>query len=699
MVGTNYETQTSLQLIIDKGTLTGASRTIADNFNKAFSVIGAQLNRLKLPTSLQQAKTTIPPSIYRAQEITGTKAAAFERGRLGLPAGSIYGEQGIAPPIAAGAGMANIAGRAVGTMATTGGKIVGGLQATVAKGAEITGGKGFEALKIGAIMGTVVSLLKEGNDAFGFFLKMFKTMFSLLILPLILLLTPIIVPILRAIAEHTKAFVEAMKTGNIPKMAIEFLPLAATGLLAILALGVAKVTVDLITGALSGLIGKLFSTAGDIIFKGSIPVGLSTLPTSIAGFLGTPIGIFTIGQLLGAGIAVAVATDILVNKKVSLEDMFGAFLAGWLITGTAVGGIVALGIVVTVAILLPGLENTKKSLKGIQQAIDRLSEVPVTIPLPDKQLNDMVTNFTRLKTSGEKWAAGDWWGAITTGAQEALVGLEAFGTTLDKMSQGKAPPLWDISGFGKEMEHQAEIINARIVNKLQVEGKGEELVSTLSKEMIDSFAAYGPPTLAAWDVNVGMPFSKRLGESQPTLGPLAKPTFFERGRDMFVLLSKGMMSFAEPLMGIVTQILDSIVQAFNKALTDIVAIVNKIIEAANRAAAASAAAARAATIQVPKPTTTTVTTKKMQEGGIVTSPTFALLGENYKPEAVVPLEKGLKNGLLGKGNEGGNVYVTNNITVSPGADKGEMKKLFSDFAREQGRELRRRTSYVGGIYA
>ncbi len=44
----------------------------------------------------------------------------------------------------------------------------------------------------------------------------------------------------------------------------------------------------------------------------------------------------------------------------------------------------------------------------------------------------------------------------------------------------------------------------------------------------------------------------------------------------------------------------------------------------------------------------------------------------------------------------GGVNITNNLNVSAGVDKSEFRKLLTEFSRQQGRELRNRTSYYGG---
>ncbi len=51
--------------------------------------------------------------------------------------------------------------------------------------------------------------------------------------------------------------------------------------------------------------------------------------------------------------------------------------------------------------------------------------------------------------------------------------------------------------------------------------------------------------------------------------------------------------------------------------------------------------------------------------------------------------------IIGTKNPGG-ANITNNLYVSAGVDKKEFRKLLTEFGRQQGRELRTRTSYYGG---
>ncbi len=54
--------------------------------------------------------------------------------------------------------------------------------------------------------------------------------------------------------------------------------------------------------------------------------------------------------------------------------------------------------------------------------------------------------------------------------------------------------------------------------------------------------------------------------------------------------------------------------------------------------------------------------------------------------------------IIGTKNPGalGGANITNNLYVSAGVDKKEFRKLLTEFGRQQGRELRTRTSYYGG---
>ena len=472
-------------------------------------------------------------------------------------------------------------------------------------------------------------------------------------------------------ADNMKSFADNMKKENYGGAAIDAAKIAAPVAGMLVAFELVKKG---LTAVADTVVGGIESAIGGVLGGGAIGVGLKAAPGAISGFLSTPViaGV-TIGALLGGGLIVAAMVDILANKTITLTDAFGLVLGGALVAGLLGAGL-GLLISVTIAILGPGLNDLSDVPEVTQEITDRLAEIPPTINMTDKQVSKLITGFDRLKTSGERWAEGDWFGALTTGATEAMVGLESFGSALEKY--GVLDPK-----FGDEWQRQIDIVNAGLVTKMQMEGRGTELVSTLTKEMIDSFATYGPPTIGKWDETIGIPLSERLGESPPTAGPLAKPSFFERGANLMMMFGAGMESFADPLKGIVTSILESIVSAFNKALSNIISIVNRMITEANRASSAINSTSRGKTLpNIPK----------MAEGGIVTSPTLAMIGESG-PEAVIPLGRG--------GGMGSDVYVTNHITVSPKADKEEMKKMFSTFAREQGRELRRRTSYIGGVYA
>jgi hypothetical protein len=629
-----YETQTTLQLILDKSSIASAFRGIAEGFVNSF-------RGEKLPTSIYSPQR-MPPKISditskiaegvseipaKASRSVQRAGEGYQLGVAGLPKG-IYGPQGAA------ATMGNVAGR-----------VVGGIQGTVAKGAEVTGkSTGFEALKVGAIMGTVVSLLKDGNDLLGGLFKMFRIMFQLLILPLILLLTPVIVPVLKEIAKYVKGFTTAMKTGDTTMAIANAAP----------------------------LIGILFASA--------IAIALGSAAVTAAAAL--------LGGVIAGGLAAALGTEIAVGATLTtLAFSTGASLGAWLI---AVGGFIAAAgaiVGISVALVLVGLnigaaigQWLKDILpadvynavrRGILKALlfpfePFLIAMKIIYPTTDIELiriglEEVVRHFANelLRTF--------------SGGLAGLTTDESLKIATDRISKymesikPKKNPTWE------------EFLAPSTFDKLMT-GKGTKLSTTLSDEIIAANKTCSKDILASYDLNILQPLSERLGKSQPTLGPLAKPTLFERGRDILALFGKGMMSFAEPLIGIVTSILNSIVQAFSNALASIVTIVNSMIAQANKASSAIGAAQKASPIQIPK---------KMAEGGIVTSPTLAMIGESG-PEAVVPLGKGLS---------GDNIYITNHITVSPGADKGEMKKMFGEFAREQGRELRRRTSYVSGVYA
>jgi hypothetical protein len=69
---------------------------------------------------------------------------------------------------------------------------------------------------------------------------------------------------------------------------------------------------------------------------------------------------------------------------------------------------------------------------------------------------------------------------------------------------------------------------------------------------------------------------------------------------------------------------------------------------------------------------------RLAEGGIVTSPTIAMIGEGREPEAIIPLSK---LGSMGFGGNGGG----NNITVNVnGGDPNNIIRLLQQYARNTG---------------
>ena len=198
------------------------------------------------------------------------------------------------------------------------------------------------------------------------------------------------------------------------------------------------------------------------------------------------------------------------------------------------------------------------------------------------------------------------------------------------------------------------------------------VLRTLAEELGNSIAepvAYGMESM----LGVG---------SNTRKGPLSNVVSWMP--NFFITLIAGMQAWAPKFESTLTEIFTKAMQgAINITSSAVSRIMDMIASASKALSSLNSSKISTSNINAPN-------IPRMAEGGIVTSPTLAMIGENG-PEAVVPLGKG--------GGMGSDVYVTNHITVSPKADKEEMKKMFSTFAREQGRELRRRTSYMGGVYA
>ncbi len=539
-----YSTQTTMQLIMDKSSVTSAFKNISEGLVKSL----------------------------------GAAREGFEKGKAGLPRG-MYGPQGAA------ASMGSVAG-----------KISTGVKGLERKGAEITGGKGMEALKTGAIMGTVVSLMKDGNDMMGSLLKMFRIMFQLLILPLIMVLMPVIVPVLRSIAEHTKKFVEAMKTGNVPDMAIEFSILGSIAILAILAAGIANVVVNLAIGAVAAALHGVLSGAISAVvslttsFVGMAYAGASSLGAFLAanaGFIFPVLGAALVGLAVGIVIAnVAIAKDTAREK---------------------------------------GQEFIWDAMEGKHAVIYATIEVTPDYKEP-----------TALEGAGKQWSM--------------LIG----------------DPLTYLQSAVATLSSGIPILRDNFWSKLTETFDRTTLAENLGNAMSEPIA-------------IGMEDYLGVG-SNTRKGPLSHvvdwmPNFFKT-------LILGMQAWAPEFESTLSEIF---AKAMQNAINITLSAVNKIM---SMIASASKALSSLNSSRISTSNTKMFNIPRMAEGGIVTSPTLAMIGEKG-PEAVVP---------LGKGIGGEKIIITNHITVSPGADKEEMKKLFNKFAREQGRELRRRTSYVSGLW-
>jgi len=540
-----YGTQTTMQIIMDKSSVTSAFKNISDGLVKSL----------------------------------GAAREGFEKGKAGLPRG-IYGPQGAA------ASMGSVAG-----------KISSGVKGLEEKGAEITGGKGMEALKTGAVMGTVVSLMRDGNDMLGSLMKMFRTMFQLLILPLIMVLMPVIVPVLRSMADNIKKFTEAMKTGDVPEMVVTFLPLATMGILAILAAGVASVAINLTVGAIAAALQGVLSGALSAVVS---------LTTSFAGILYA--GASSLGAFLAANAGF-------------IFPILGAALVG-----LAVGIVIADVALKKDAARKKGQEFIWDSMEGKHGVIYATLEVSQ----PTKPM-------TALEGAGKQWSMliGD----PLTYLQSAMATLSSGVPILGENFWSKLTETFDRA--------------------------------TLAEELGNSIAepvAYGMESM----LGVG---------SNTRKGPLSNVVSWMP--NFFITLIAGMQAWAPKFESTLTEIFTKAMQgAINITSSAVSRIMDMIASASKALSSLNSSKISTSNINAPN-------IPRMAEGGIVTSPTLAMIGESG-PEAVVP---------LGKGMGGEKIIITNYITVSPGADKGEMEKLFTKFAREQGKELRRRTSYIGGIYA
>ena len=71
------------------------------------------------------------------------------------------------------------------------------------------------------------------------------------------------------------------------------------------------------------------------------------------------------------------------------------------------------------------------------------------------------------------------------------------------------------------------------------------------------------------------------------------------------------------------------------------------------------------------------------EGGIVTRPTMALIGE-AGPEAVVPLSSASGASSVGAGGMSGGGSMTVNVNMPPGSDGADVVRALQTYARSHG---------------
>jgi len=254
------------------------------------------------------------------------------------------------------------------------------------------------------VLGIIVGLLGAiylVTNIIGAFFEAVGPFLKILIKVLVAFFLILFAPILKALAPHMKEIItaflglgkviggqiqkliDAIGTGDIFKILIEMTPLVG-GILGILLVGKAiSLTVDLVAGALGGILGKFFNVMGEVIFKPAIDITLNLAKNAIAKLTalftttmlyGVPLGgLFAGTALLGIGIAL-----LIVTTGDPLAQAVSAALVGTglILTASALAGLgitlpegIAFGLVVGIVFaIMGGLENI---IPGLKQQLDK----------------------------------------------------------------------------------------------------------------------------------------------------------------------------------------------------------------------------------------------------------------------------------------------------------------------------------------
>ena len=274
-MGSIYNAETTLQIILDKGSLLSASKNIAKGFNTTFSGM----------------------------------AESFQKGKVGAP-DSIYDYEGPGAGIAEGVGKIASGGKG-GVIMEEGGKDTSSKQNLKLLG------------KIAAGIGIVAGFWMAIGPILSPFVKLIGALFLILLMPFIKAIMPAIVDNLPMIVEKVKGVAEGI-TDILNWFQKNF---GTTGSLiaAIAGLLVLNAVVSMATGAITGALG-LFITKGGALLPAVFNAAISLISGGLTA-LATALGVSVGAAGLIAVITIAVVWLGLVTLSNFLDDVDARYKA------------------------------------------------------------------------------------------------------------------------------------------------------------------------------------------------------------------------------------------------------------------------------------------------------------------------------------------------------------------------------------
>jgi len=631
-------------------------------------------------------------------------------------------------------------------------KLISGrkLQAGFEEGSEATAGGSGGLLKGIASMAGLMGIMTGGIliisaffEAVGPFLKVFVKVLSAFILI-------ILAPILRALAPHIRSIIQIMLgfgkwlAGGMQKLVDVFIGLAEyfsekPGQ-AIASAGVLTLGLIFAAGAVSSGLSWLIDATGKLITSQTVQLGIEAAKNSITKFLATNvIGNISVGTLLKGGLT-AIATiyigmkvlDILGKGQMTWQDFWDLILpVAWMgfAFGGPVGAAVAIGALLIVTLKMQvSPEDLENKIKEYNSKLEKLREAT----------NLSYENWK--KDQEAKISQRQWWENIITPLGTSkwdygvyLAEFEAdFLKTFNEL-QGLA----GLSG-NKELQKQLDDYEkaykdmSAMISASRPQGEG--VFGLATKEQFDYSVNQANASAKSigdsWQI-IGVSVENSLNEAQQKLeefGPAMKTTAdaniktpmeqtmqatkivtLDLSQNTVKGITQSVIDNEKPLkIALDTCLVTPFISAIAVIMQQLTALDNMYRAVTTRSATSNALTKTTSSIftsigsainsinAVVKGGFTSGNASGGGGGGggfkdFISRPGMGV--SSFSPSDTIIGVKNPEN--LG----GQSVVINNTFNVDGNVDKTELKKIFSDFSRDQARELRMRTSYVGGFYA